>query len=286
MPIIELDRVTVRHGDATEPALRDVSLSIEEGELVAILGRNGAGKSTLALTLDGIVPNLVAGELTGSIRVAGLDPSRTPVPEMAGVVGIVFDTPEFQMSQATAAEEVAFGLENLGVPREEMPARIAEALASVGLAGFEDRVPLVLSSGEQQRLAIASVLAMRPRILVMDEPTSNLDPAGKRAVLEIATRLHRDHGMTVVMTEHAVEVVAAYAQRVVVLDGGRVVANGTPREVFAQRELLEAAGLRAPQATELAFRLRDVRAGWDDQLPLTTDEAVHALERRLIATAP
>ena len=120
MPIIELDRVTFRHAGATEPALRDVSLAIEGGELVAILGRNGAGKSTLALMLDGIVPNLVTGELTGSIRVAGLDPSRTPVPEMAGVVGVVFDTPEFQVSQATVAEEVAFGLENLGVPREEM----------------------------------------------------------------------------------------------------------------------------------------------------------------------
>jgi energy-coupling factor transporter ATP-binding protein EcfA2 len=281
VPIIELDRVTFRHAEAAEPALRDVSLAIEDGELVAILGRNGAGKSTLALTLDGIVPSLVTGELAGRVRVAGLEPSRTPVPEMAGVVGVVFDTPEFQMSQATVAEEVAFGLENLGVPREQMRARIAEGLATVGLTGFEDRVPLDLSSGEQQRLAIASVLVMRPRILVMDEPTSNLDPAGKRAVFEIAARLHRDHGMTVVLTEHAVEVVAAYAQRVIVLDGGRVVANGTPREVFAGRELLEAAGLRAPQATELAFRLRDGRAGWDDALPLTTDEAVDALDRRL-----
>ena len=119
----------------------------------------------------------------------------------------------------------------------------------------------------------------------MDEPTSNLDPAGKRAVFEIAARLHRDHGMTVVMTEHAVEVVAAYAERVIVLDGGRVVANGTPRAVFALRELLESAGLRPPQATALAVRLRDGRAGWDAELPLTTDEAVDALGRRLTAAA-
>lgn len=282
-PIIEFDRVTFQYAASDTHALENVSLAVEEGEYVAILGLNGAGKTTLELCINGIIPNMVMGDLEGDIKVAGIDPTETPVREMAKVVGIVFDNPEFQMSQMTVAEEVALGLENLGIPYEEMRARITHALAMVDLAGFEDRMPLALSGGQQQRLAIASVLAMRPRILVMDEPTSNLDPIGKQEVFEIAERLNRDSGMTVVMAEHEVEVMARYADRVIVLDHGRIVANGTPREVFAQRELLSTIGLRPPQATELALRLGDGHAGWDDVLPVTADDASAVLERRLAA---
>jgi energy-coupling factor transport system ATP-binding protein len=282
-PIIEFDRVTFQYAASETHALEDVSLTIEEGEYVAILGLNGAGKTTLELCINGIIPNMVMGDLEGDVKVAGMDPTETPVREMAKLVGIVFDNPEFQMSQMTVAEEVALGLENLGVPYEEMRGRIADALATVDLVGFEERMPLALSGGQQQRLAIASVLAMRPRILVMDEPTSNLDPIGKQEVFEIAERLNRDSGMTVVMAEHEVEVMARYADRVIVLDGGRIVANGTPRDVFPQRDVLERIGLRPPQATELALRLRDGRVGWDDVLPVTADDATDALERRFAA---
>jgi energy-coupling factor transport system ATP-binding protein len=286
MPIIELDRVSFRHDGSETDALRDVRLTIEEGEYVAILGRNGAGKTTLGQCLNGIVPNLVTGELRGRVSVAGHDPARTPVRAMAGLVGMVFDNPEFQMSQLTVAEEVAFGLENLGVPMDEMPPRIGEALAMVGLEGFEERVPLALSSGEQQRLAIASVLVMRPRILVLDEPTSNLDPVGKGTVFEIARRLNRQAGMTIVIAEHDVDAVARHADRVVALDRGTVVATGEPREVLGRRELLESIGVRLPQVTELALRLRDGRAGWSGAIPLTADEAAAAIERRLAGSVP
>lgn len=159
--------------------------------------------------------------------------------------------------------------------------RINEALETVGLEGFEERMPLALSGGQQQRLAIAAVLAMQPRILVMDEPTSNLDPLGKRQVFEIAARLNRDRGLTVVVAEHEVEVMAAYADRVIILDAGRVVANGAPRDVFAQTVLLSEIGLRPPQATELAIALRDGYAAWPDPLPVTADDAVETLDRRL-----
>jgi energy-coupling factor transporter ATP-binding protein EcfA2 len=205
---------------------------------------------------------------------------------MAGLVGMVFDNPEFQMSQLTVAEEVALGLENLGVPVDEMPSRIAEALAMAGLEGFEERVPLALSSGEQQRLAIASVLVMRPRILVLDEPTSNLDPVGKRTVFEIARRLNREAGMTIVIAEHDVDAVATHADRVVALDRGTVVASGEPRDVLGRRELLESIGVRLPQVTDLALRLRDGHAGWDGPLPLTADEAVAAVDHRLVGSLP
>jgi len=285
MPIIELDGVSFRHAGAETDALRDVRLTIEDGEYVAILGRNGAGKTTLGQCLNGIVPNLVTGELRGRVAVAGRDPARTPVRDMAGLVGMVFDNPEFQMSQLTVAEEVALGLENLGVPVDEMRPRIDEALAAVGLAGFDERVPLALSSGEQQRLAIASVLVMRPRILVLDEPTSNLDPVGKGTVFEIARRLNREAGMTIVIAEHDVDAVAAHADRVVVLDRGTVVAIGAPRDVLGRRELLESIGVRLPQAMDLALRLDEGPAGWEDPLPLTADEAAAAIEHRLAGSS-
>jgi energy-coupling factor transporter ATPase len=284
-PIIEFEHVTFQYAAAESSALTDVSLTIHEGDYVALMGLNGAGKTTLELCINGIIPNMVMGDLEGEIRVAGLDPTETPVREMAKSVGMVFDNPEFQMSQMTVAEEVALGLENLGVPYEEMKVRIGEALALVDLVGFEERMPLALSGGQQQRLAIAAVLAMRPRILVMDEPTSNLDPIGKQEVFQIAERLNRESAMTVVMAEHEVEVMARYADRVIVLDGGRIVANGTPREVFSQQELLSRIGLRPPQAAELAMALRDRYGAWSGELPVTADEAVAALEPALAGAA-
>jgi energy-coupling factor transporter ATPase len=284
-PIIEFDRVTFQYAASEGHALDDVSLSIGEGEYVALMGLNGAGKTTLELCINGIIPNMVMGDLAGSITVAGTDPTETPVREMAKTVGMVFDNPEFQMSQMTVAEEVALGLENLGVPYDEMRVRIAEALATVDLVGFDDRMPLALSGGQQQRLAIAAVLAMRPRILVMDEPTSNLDPIGKQEVFAIAERLNRENGMTVVMAEHEVEVMARFADRVIVLDHGRIVANGTPREVFGQVATLERIGLRPPQAAELAVALKTRYGAWPGELPVTTEEAVAAIEAAMAGSA-
>lgn len=284
-PIIEFNGVTFQYAASETNALENVSLTIAEGEYVALMGLNGAGKTTLELCINGIVPNMVMGELEGTISVAGLDPTELPVREMAKTVGMVFDNPEFQMSQMTVAEEVALGLENLGVPFEEMKPRIADALATVDLVGFDERMPLALSGGQQQRLAIASVLAMRPRILVMDEPTSNLDPIGKQEVFAIAARLNREHGMTVVMAEHEVEVMAQYAHRVIVLDHGRIVANGAPREVFAEGDLLRRIGLRAPQAAELATTLRGRDGTWPGEIPVTTEDAVRQI-RSVLGGAP
>lgn len=281
-PVIEFDDVSFTYAQSELPAIEHVSLTIYDGEYVALMGRNGAGKTTLELCINGIVPNMVIGELGGRIVVDGMDPTETPVREMAKRVGMVFDNPEFQMSQMTAAEEIALGLENLGVPYAEMKQRIADALALVGLSGFEERMPTALSGGQQQRLAIASTLAMRPRILVMDEPTSNLDPLGKQEVFEIAARLNQEVGMTVVMAEHEVEVLARYATRVLVMDGGSIVANGSPQEVFGDPAGLARIGLRPPAATLLGDRLRQSSWGWSGELPVTADSAVAALERRLV----
>lgn len=274
---VKIENLSFTYSGGEKPALNKINLEIKRGEYLGIMGLNGAGKTTLGLSINGIVPQSTMGIYEGSVTVEGLDTSTTPVREMARTVGIVFDNPEFQMSQVSAAEEVALGLENLGVPNEEMPPRVGVALGTVGLAGFEERSPMGLSGGQQQRLAIASVLAMQPKILFMDEPTSNLDPIGKEEVFELARKLNREEGMTVIVAEHEAEVLAAYADRIVVLHQGEIVMIGTPSEVFSRGAELAKIGLRVPQATELALSL--AAAGAKD-LPVTTDQAVTWLEAR------
>ena len=275
-PIIAISGLRFTYAGSDRPALDGIDLQIMRGEFVGVMGPNGAGKTTLGLSLNGIVPHMIIGQQGGEVRVGGLDPTTVPVREMARTVGMVFDNPEFQMSQATAADEVALGLENLGVPSGEMPARIAEALQIVGLEGVEDRSPMGLSGGEQQRLAIASVLAMRPSILFMDEPTSSLDPRGKAQVFEIARRLNREEGMTVIVAEHDVEVLAEFADRVVVLSEGRIALQGPPSEVLGRVVALDAIGLRSPQVTEFAHAVSGAPAG----LPVTVDATLAWLAAR------
>lgn len=276
-PYIQITDLSFWYAQTTRPALSNVSLEIRQGEYVGIVGLNGAGKTTLGLCLNGIIPHMLMGEQTGAVRVAGQDPTVLPVREMGRIVGMVFDNPEFQMSQITAAEEVALGLENLGVPYEEMVTRIAAALDLVGLAGFEERSPMGLSGGQQQRLAIASTLAMRPQVLFMDEPTSNLDPLGKEEVFEIARRLNRDEGMTVIVAEHEVEVLAEYADRIIVLHEGTVALQGAPDEVFGEVARMAEIGLRVPQVTDLA---RSIAGPTATHLPVTISGALRWLEAR------
>jgi energy-coupling factor transporter ATP-binding protein EcfA2 len=275
-PLISIVDLGVTYTGAETPALRGVDLDVRTGEAVGIIGLNGAGKTTLALTLNGVIPQLVPAAVTGRVLVAGMDCSTTPVREMARAVGIVFDNPEFQLSQATVAEEVALGLENLAVPSDEMPGRIEQALTAVGLAGHEERSPMALSGGQQQRVVIAAVLAMEPTVLVMDEPTANLDPAGTADVFAIARRLNRETGMTVIVAEHDVEALASFADRIVVLDAGRVVGQGTPAEVLGAVDQLTAIGLRPPQVTELA-RAIDPMA---PDMPVTVESAIAWLRGR------
>ncbi len=277
-PIIELKDVTFTYASTETPALKGVNLTIYEGEYVALMGLNGAGKTTLQLTFNGVIPNMMMGDFEGTVIVSGMDTDEYPVREMAKVIGLVFDNPEFQLSQMTVAEEIALGLENIGTPPAEMHRIIAESLEIVGLSGFEDRSPFGLSGGQQQRLSIASALAMKPRIVVMDEPTSNVDPIGKEEIFAVAAQLNRERGMTVIMAEHEVEVMAAYADRIIVLHKGEIVLNGTPHEVFTQVDTLKSIGLRVPQATELAYQLDQKRlASYAGKYPVTTEEAVQDL---------
>jgi energy-coupling factor transport system ATP-binding protein len=279
-PVIEFKNVSYTYaGEGNLPALKNINLTIYEGEYVALLGLNGAGKTSLQLCINGVIPNMVAGDYEGEVVVYGNDTYDTPVREMAKTVGMVFDNPEFQLSQMSVAEEIALGMENLGIPYEEMLVRIKESLATVGLSGLEERSPFGLSGGQQQRLSIASALAMHPKILVMDEPTSNVDPIGKEEVFAVAAQLNKERSMTVIMAEHEVEVMAAYADRVIVMHEGEIILNGTPQEVFSNVEKIKELGLRTPQVTEYAYQLE--KAGviqLNGVYPVTVDQAEAAFK--------
>ena len=254
-PVVVLRSFGFRHVGAERAAIEDVTLEVGAGEYLGVLGAAGSGATTLLTALDGVVPQLVRGVTAGSIEVLGRDPRVVPVREWARQIGLVFDDPTLAATQATVADEVAFGLENLSVPPADMDMRIAMALASVGLSGLEARVPSTLSGGEQQRLSIACALAMGPSVLVLDGPSANLDPAGRRAVFGILRRLNREHGVTVIVADEDVEALAADATRVVVLLAGRLVASGTPDAVLGAPSTLAGVGVWSTDAAVLAEAL-------------------------------
>jgi len=231
-------------------ALRDVNLEVFEHEFVAVLGRNGSGKSTLAKHVNALLT-----PTSGQVLVAGLD---TSVPEnvweIRQKVGMVFQNPDNQLVATTVEEDVAFGPENLGIPPAEIQRRGTEALEAVGMLQYRLHPPHRLSGGQKQRVAIAGIVSMRPKCIVLDEPTAMLDPAGRREVMETIHRLNKEEGITVLhITHHMDEVIGA--DRVLVMDQGRIVLEGTPREVFSQGELLRELHLDVPQITDLAQRL-------------------------------
>ncbi len=281
--VIEVRNLTFRYPFTEKPALKNINLKIRKGEFVGILGPCGAGKTTLCLTLNGIIPNMIQGFMGGEVKVMGMNTREVPTREIAKYVGMVFDNPEYQLSQMTVEEEVALGLGSLGVPREEMIRRVREALKIVGLEGLEKRSPFELSGGQQQRLAIAAALAMMPSILVLDEPTSNLDPIGKEEVYATVRKLNKERGMTIIMADHEVEFMASFTDRLIVMNEGEIVLEGPPAEVFKHVDTLESIGLRVPQVTELAHKLRKNYEKWDERYPVLVEEAVEKVLERVKA---
>ncbi len=243
--IISLNDVTFEYeGGVT--ALRDIDLAIPAGEFVVVLGANGAGKSTLCYLLSGIVPHIYGGKRSGEVVVAGRDPWDDPLYVTAQRCGVLLQDPEVQLFMPTLKAEVAFGPANLGVPREEILRRIQEVLALVRLEGMEQRNPRDLSGGQKQRAALASVLAMHPQILVLDEPTSQLDPLGRWEVVQALHSLKSMGAVTVLMTTHETDDILDLADRVIVLQNGEIILSGKPEEVFTQPEVLEEAGVKPP----------------------------------------
>lgn len=279
-PAIVFDQVSYRYLGGLRQALTRLSLSIQKGEFVAVLGENGAGKSTLCQMLNGVIPTTRGGRMRGRVIVAGLDTQAAGVARLASRVGIVLDDPETQLFTTSVLNEVAFGPENLGVEPAEILRRARWALEVVRLAGYEDHPPSALSGGQKQRLAIAAALSMMPEILVLDEATSQLDPVGTVEVLSIVRELNRTMGMTIVMATDKGEQVAEFCDRVLVLHRGELVADGPPREVFADRDLLARVMIRSPQVSQLAAYLAEAGCTLP-RFPITLTEACRDIEALL-----
>ena len=273
MAIVNLQNVTYKYPLTDSPALRDISLQVNEGEFVAILGPNGAGKSTLCYTLAGFVPHFFKGEITGTVEVAGNESSKSNLHEWVLNVGLAFQNPFNQISGAkyTVFEEIAFGLENIGVPREEMKGRVEDAMKLTGISDLADRSPYSLSGGQQQRVALTSILVMQPKVLVLDEPTSQMDPIGTREVFGVIRKM-AEKGMTVILVEHKVEWIANFADRVIALHEGQILLEGTPQGVLTS-ELLTDKGFGISRYTSVARKAKEMGLWKRDTLPVTLDEA-------------
>jgi energy-coupling factor transport system ATP-binding protein len=286
--LVDLSGITYTYEGEAEPVLHDIDFTVGEGEFVLILGPSGCGKSTLLHLLNGSVPHLLGGTLQGTAAICGKSVADTKVPSFATDVGMVFQDPDAQIINTRVRDEVCFGLENLCRPAAEILVEQARALEFVGLAGFGDRSIFELSGGQKQRVSIAAVIAARPRLLVLDEPTANLDPAGMAEVFSVLARLNREHGTTIIMVEHRVDELADKVSRVVMMNRGTIVFDGSPRAAFSSRRVVhsEEAGVVPtaswfPQVAEFAMDLAQAagRPLTGDEVPLSVDEAVAFCDR-------
>ena len=274
MAIVSLRNVTYKYPLTDALALEDLNLQVEEGEFVALIGPNGAGKSTLCYTIAGFVPHFFKGELQGTVEVAGAESQHSILSEWVLNVGLAFQNPFNQISGAkyTVFEELAFGLENIGIPREEMKRRVEDAMKLTGISDLADRSPYSLSGGQQQRVALTSILVMQPKVLVLDEPTSQMDPIGTREVFGVI-RAMAEQGMTVILAEHKVEWIAQFADRVIALKDGQILLEGTPSDVLTS-PLLPSNGFGISRYTAVARQAQEMGLWEKDKLPVTLEEAV------------
>ena len=284
MSVITVENLRYRYPHAKELALDGLDFSVEKGEFIGIIGENGAGKSTLSQALMGLVPQFYKGAYGGTVMVDGIEAGRTPVAQLCGHVGLVFQNPFNQLSGAkdNVYEEVAFGMQNLGVPAEEMKNRVEEALKLLDIWQYRDRNPFDLSGGQMQRVAIASVLVMRPDVMILDEPTSQLDPEGSDEVFKAVETL-TGSGITILMIEQKIEKLAAYCDRILLLHKGKQIAFDTPQKVFSMPDLNNY-GIQAPAFTRICKAEGLTLA--DGTYPVTVEEAAGVLrEKRLEAPA-
>lgn len=267
---------TDENGERTSPdILKDISLSIDKGDFVALLGHNGSGKSTFAKHMNAILlPS------AGTMTVDGIDTKdESQRFTLRSHVGMVFQNPDNQIVATIVEEDVAFGPENLGIPPQEIRERVDDALKAVEMYEYREHAPSQLSGGQKQRVAIAGIIAMRPDCIVLDEPTAMLDPSGRREVMNTIHVLNREYGITIVLITHYMEE-AAQANRVVVMDDGKVVLDNTPKEVFSHVETLKKIGLDVPQVTELAYRLQQAGCPVDVHM-ISEEECVASLTKLL-----
>jgi len=277
MTIIETKDLTYTYPGGTKPAINGISIKVQKGEFVLITGPSGCGKTTLCRCFNGLIPHFYQGELEGEITVAGMGTTTQETHTMAKSVGLVFQNPENQLFALSIEKDVAFGLENLGMPRAKMRERVEWALNLTDIHDLRERSPHEVSGGQQQRVAIAAVLAMQPEIIVLDEPTSFLDPLSAEKIFEVIHDLNKKLGLTVVLVEHRLDLTAKYADHIIIMDAGKVCFDGNPREILNTEET-RLIGIGIPKSTFLYHILRKDGVNLGDFTPLSSGELAKLLQ--------
>ena len=276
--MIEAKNLTFTYTGSNKPAISNVNFSIDRGEFVVVTGPSGCGKTTLVRCFNSLIPSFYRGEISGKISVLNLDASKSNTSTLAKMVGFVFQNPENQLFSLSVERDVAFGPENLGLKRDETRERVDWAMNIAGIKDLRDAAPYELSGGQQQRAAIACVLAMKPEIIVLDEPTSFLDPLSSYQILEAIAKLRDEIGITIILIEHRLDLVSKYADRIMIMDNGRIVLEGTPSSVYSEEAKLLGVGI--PKVSMLFNLLK--KDGYDlGETPVTIEEASQKLREML-----
>ncbi len=273
--IISFEDYSFTYISSEEPAIKNVNLKIEPGEVVLLAGSSGCGKSTLLRSINGLIPHMYPGTTSGSVHVDGVNVAETSITEVAKKVGFVFQNPENQIFMFSVERDVAFGLENLGVPRDEMRERVNWAIQLLGIEHLAGRAPHELSDGQKQRVALAGVLAMKPSVLILDEPTSLLDPSTAFELVEVVEMLNDELGLTVIVVEHRLDLLVHAATRIICMDNGKLLYDGSPRRILAEKEL-PIIGISVPTTARLHNLLKDEEIDLKE-IPLSTIELTKRL---------
>ena len=276
--MIEIKNVSFKYELQEEKTIKNLDLYVKQGEFVGIIGKNGSGKTTLCNIIRGIIPDFVQGEITGDISIDNKNIDDIERGEMAELVGFVFQNPFSQISgiKKTVFEEIAYGLENLGVPRGEIRQRVTDVIKLLKIEDLQDKNPNELSGGQSQRVAIASIIVMNPKLLIFDEPTSQLDPLGTEEIFDIL-KLLKSQNKTIILVEHKIDLIAEYADRVVVMDDGEIIFNGETHEVLSN-DKIEQHNVSMPIVSKLAYKLNEEKPGFFKNIPITLDECKKELE--------
>ena len=278
--MIQIQDFSFTYKNGEKPALQEISLTVPDGGFLGIIGPAGAGKTTLARAIAGIIPHHYPGDFYGSVTVNGLDTVDSKIVDLSRLVGMVFQDVESQIISPLVEDELLYGLENFGVPQEEIPGRMEEALAKVGVSDLRERSIASLSGGQRQKVAIASIIALKPKILVLDEPTGELDPRSSRQIFSLLKELNEEQGITVILIEQKIMLLCEFARQLAVLSKGRIIRQGETRDVLSHADELQALGVNCPRVTTLS-RMLSERTGTEQPVCINLDEAENMV-RRLI----
>lgn len=280
MSIVEIRDLSYSYPGSNKPALINVDLTIAKGDFIILTGPSGCGKTTLCRCLNGLIPHFYSGDLKGDIIVTGLSVKDNPTSKIAQHVGFVFQNPENQLFALSVEKDIAFGLENLALPRDEIRKRVDRALDIMGITNLRENAPYELSGGQQQRVAIACILSMSPELMILDEPTSFLDPVAARNLFEIIYTLNKELGLTIILVEHRLDLLCTYANRVIIMDEGKVKADGIPRDILSSKEVLSL-GIGIPKITRLYNELRASGIHLGDP-PISVNEIAQEIRKLIL----